>query len=381
MARTRIAAAVDRAYACALHLPTRERTQSHHRPIRVAMGDPQAPLETMLEVLEANELLADDGWLRPDVQLVSVGDHFDWGSLADAPRATDDALALLSWLAHHDDDHVVLVVGNHDLARVGELVSFDDETFVRVRDEASAVYVDGKVVDEDGEVAFLARWPELPSAESAARDFAAFRVQQRTLVAHLLRQGRYHLAVAVGPRALVTHAGITTPQLAAVGVDAGSAHAIAAGLDERLQAAVRAWDGVTPFRVPELHWPGDATIGEGGGMLYHRPVHPDAERGDARGRRFDPRTLPRGVVQIVGHIRDEKCRKLLGPWAEGDAPEEGQVRHLVSDGTRVRYAAGPGPEPSPEEAKMLFIDGGMRHLSSAERYELLDLDRLEPFAR
>jgi hypothetical protein len=372
---------MDRAYACALHLPTRERNQSHHRPIRVAMGDPQAPLETVLEVLDAHGLLGEDGWLRPEVQLVSVGDHFDWGGLADAPKATDDALALLSWLAHHDDDHAVLVVGNHDLARVGELASFDDETFVRARDEAAAIYGDGARADAASERAFLARWPELPSVEAVARDFAAFRTQQRSLVAHLLRRGRYHLAVAVGHGALVTHAGVTTGQLATVGIDPrGSAEAIAAGLDARLAAAVRAWDGRRPFRIEDLHWPGDAEGGEGGGVLYHRPVHPDVERGDARGRRFDPRDLPRGLVQIVGHIRDEKCRKLLGPWVKDEAPQEGPVRHLITDGARVRYAAGPGPVPAAHESKMLFIDGGMRHVSAA-RYELLDLERLEPLAR
>ena len=43
----------------------------------VAMGDPQAPFATVLAVLDRHGLLKNDGQLRDDVQLVSMGDHFD----------------------------------------------------------------------------------------------------------------------------------------------------------------------------------------------------------------------------------------------------------------------------------------------------------------
>ena len=49
------------------------------RQLNVAIGDPQASLSTFLRILDLNGLLGDDGRLRPEVGLVSMGDHFDWG--------------------------------------------------------------------------------------------------------------------------------------------------------------------------------------------------------------------------------------------------------------------------------------------------------------
>lgn len=376
---SRVERAVDRAYACALHLPRRERSVSHRRERRVAIGDPQAPLEKFLAILDHNDLLGEDGWLRPETMLVTMGDHFDWGSLDDAPKATDDALAMLAWLAHHEDDHVVLLAGNHDLGRVGELATFDDETFVRMREEAALAYRNGNV-DESAERTFLSRWPELPKAEVGARDFAGFRVQQRTLVAHLLQTGRFRFAFAPNDRLLLVHAGITAPQLRAVGIDPTSgARSIASALDERLADAVRAWPGPPArLQIPGLHRPGDAKGGEGGGAFYHRAAR---ERRPDHDRRFDPRELPRGLAQAIGHIRDKKQRDLLGrEWHDGAKPEDGPLRHLVTDGTLVRYARGLPDGIDAARATVLYLDGGMLH-APPERYELLDLDDPRLFMR
>lgn len=363
---------MDRAYACALRLPRSERTARRSRRRRVAIGDPQAPLEKFLAILDKNDLLGDDGWLRPDAMLVTMGDHFDWGTLDDAPKATDDGLAMLAWLAHHEDDHVVLLAGNHDLGRVGELATFDDEAFVRMREEAAVAYRQGNV-DENAERVFLSRWPELPKAEVGARDFAGFRAQQRTLVAHLLRRGRFRFAFAPRDGLLLLHAGITAPQLRAVGIDPGAgARAIAAALDERLADAVRQWPGPPArLQIPGLHRPGDAKAGEGDGVFYHRAAR---EHRPDRDRRFDPRELPRGLVQAIGHIRDKKQRNLLGPdWHDGSKAEDGPLRHLVTDGTHVRYARGLPDEIDRSRATVLYLDGGMLH-APPDRYELLDLD-------
>src|SRR6185295_17988661 len=69
------------------------------RPFRrfVAVGDPQSSFERYLRILDRHELLGEDGRLRPDVSLLSIGDHFDYeGDLA---TAQEDARRLLHWLA------------------------------------------------------------------------------------------------------------------------------------------------------------------------------------------------------------------------------------------------------------------------------------------
>jgi hypothetical protein len=65
------------------------------RQRRVAIGDPQASIETFLAVLDRHALLGDHGRLLPEVQLVSMGDHFDWGGPGDRERAAESAEALL----------------------------------------------------------------------------------------------------------------------------------------------------------------------------------------------------------------------------------------------------------------------------------------------
>lgn len=365
---------MDRAFAWALELPAVPPRTVRPRHRRFAIGDPQAPLRTFLSILERNGLLGDDGLLAPDVMLVSMGDHFDWGTPEDLPAATDEALALLAWLAHHEWDQVILIAGNHDLGRVGELAGFDDETFVRAREQAQRVY---RLGDENEERRFVERWPALPTSEVAARDFAAFRSQQRALTTHLLRQKRLRLAWAPDERHLFLHAGITQPMLDRLGIR-GDARAIANGLNDQFDRAIDAWPGPpVPLAIPYLHRPGDAASGEGGGMLYHR-----AACGGWNERRFDPRTLPRDIVQIIGHVRDEKCRELLGAWCKEEPAIDGPIRHLVTDGERVEYARGLR-ELRPGEAVVLFLDGGMNHTRDLNRYELLEITeegRLRPRA-
>ena len=369
---------------------------------RVAIGDPQAPLETFFAVLDAYSLRAPGGQLRDDVHLVSVGDHFDYGGAGDRARAAHDGTAILKWLASHPPEQVTILAGNHDLARVGELARFDDATFAAAQVEADVVYaqklasvgavsVDRVSADaaDAAEAAFLARHPDVPTAECVARDFASFRAEQRDLVLALLRAGRMRLAFAAADDFLLTHAGVTIDDLEALGVPA-SAHAdaprIAHALDGALAAAVGAFDGAPLVIAPELHRPGSAAFGEGRGILYHRPSQPnrDGHEGHeapelflAPRRRFDPRRLPRGLTQAIGHIQDTKCRSLLRDWAVSDAAPDGALRHLVTDGAAVGYAVGAGDARESARnhgcAAMLFLDGGMRRADPA-RYELCDLD-------
>ena len=94
----------------------------------LVMGDPQAPFARVLEVLEANRALGADGRLAPDVTLVSIGDHFDY-DLKHPIEAGRQGVAVLRWLASHDPAQAVLLLGNHDTARVMELIGLDDERF------------------------------------------------------------------------------------------------------------------------------------------------------------------------------------------------------------------------------------------------------------
>jgi len=331
------------------------------RSIRAAMGDPQAPLDRMLGILDRHALLGDDGLLKPEVMLVSMGDHFDWGKPEDRDRASLDGLALFAWLAHHPCDQVVMLAGNHDLGRVGELAAFDDETFLSAHREGLRAY---SPRDPEAERALIRKYPALPTAELAARDFSSFSVAQRELVLEALRAGRLVAAHAHAADTLLLHAGVTIDQVS------GDAFAIAATLNDALAAAVRSYDG-TPLRIPGFHEPGSAATGEGTGVFYHRPT---SEPGRLTPRRFDPRRIPRGLTQVIGHIGDEKCRELMAPWAKGE-PADGELRTLVVEEDRVVYEAGIGKGAS----RIVFTDGGMNR-TDPSRYALLDLDRMAPLA-
>jgi hypothetical protein len=372
----RIQAALDMAAACAARAPASALAEPSppERRLRVAIGDPQADLTRFLAILDHHGLLTDSGWLRPDVQLVSVGDHFDWGKAHEREAVARSALQLVAWLAAHPADQVVILAGNHDLGRVGELADFTDATFAEAQVEADRIY-DGDDTDELRERAFLSRFPQVPTVELVSRDFSAFREEQRAWVTHLLRNRRLRAAYAAGSDLLVLHAGVTREDLEVVGVAEehhSDARKVADALNQALDAAVDAWQGGR-LVVPRLHHPGSADYGEGRGIFYHRPslLPEEAERTRVTPRRrFDPRRLPSGLTQVVGHTRDKRSRELLRLPGE---VRDGVLRHLSTDGTRVAYAHGTPREAQTREAVLIFTDGGMRE-SPVEAYELLDLD-------
>jgi hypothetical protein len=350
------------------------------RPRRVAIGDPQAPFERFLDVLRCHELLGAGDRLRDDTALVSIGDHFDWGVASDRARASASSMRVLDWLESHPADQVAILAGNHDLARVGELAPFDDDAFAEAQRQADALR---EKPDPDAEAAFLDRWPTLPTSESAARDFGTFRAEQRDRVVALLRQGRLCLALPAADDLLLTHAGVTRDDLDALGLDPArqrDARAIAGALNAALDAAVAAWDGRTPRAIGRVHRPGSAASGESRGALVQRPAHPDADESEAAQfhgpprRRYDPRRLPPGLTQAIGHIRDPKCRKLLGPWTDGEPAQDGPLRHLSVRGGDVRYGRTLPPAADPEAATLVFLDSGMNFIAAAAQYDLFDLD-------
>jgi hypothetical protein len=338
------------------------------------VGDPQADFTRFLAILERHGLLTEQGRLSPDVQLVSVGDHFDWGKAHEREAVARSGLRLVAWLASHPPDQIVILAGNHDLGRVGELADFTDATFAQAQADADLLY-DGDDTDEVKELAFLARFPQVPTVELVSRDFSAFREVQRAWVTHLLREHRLRAAYAAGPDLLVLHAGVTREDLGVLGISEhlqADARAVADALNQALDASVDAWR-TGRLVIPRLHHPGDAKEGEGRGIFYHRPsLRPEeAERmRSTPRRRFDPLRLPAGLTQVVGHTRDKRSRELLCRPGE---VREGVLRHLVTDGEQLSYAHGPPPKTGSEQAVLIFTDGGMRE-SPLEAYELLDLD-------
>ena len=336
------------------------------RLVSAAVGDPQAPLDTFLQVLELRGLLGNDGRLLPTVGLVSMGDHFDWGKPEQRAQATEEGSAVLSWLAAHPPDQVQIIFGNHDLVRVGELSTFTDQEFRRARGLADAAYRLGDV-DPALEAELLAKVPTLPKAEVLARDFACFEVAQRTLVTRLLKEKRVKLAVAPAADLLLVHAGVTTEELTWLGVPERDAFASAAALNRFLEVRVDRWSGDGPLDLAPLHEPGSAKDGEARGILFHRPANPAIKKVVRAERRFDPRTLPRAISQAIGHISDKKCRELLGPWAAPEPVTYGRLRGLKLTGDEVRYRLG-----CDERDALIFLDGGMNHVPPAD-YELFDL--------
>lgn len=341
------------------------------------MGDPQASFAKVLAVLDRHQLLSGDR-LAPDVELISIGDHFDY-DLLDPETAGREGVKLLRWLASHDPAQVRIVLGNHDASRVMELIAFDDAGFTAARTFARDIEAATKTVAE-----FRATYPQLPPPGVIGRDYASFHADQRALVIELLLAGRFDLAV-VGSLAnrtavLITHASVTDRELGLLGVATADAPAIARALRGFLADAIDrvrpAWrrGELVPLDLAPLHVAGGDGF-EGGGLLYHRPSNPATGSlfDKQRPRRFDPRTLPRGLTQIAGHSGHAKCVYELGEWvtSAARARKHGGVRTLIVDGDAVTYdlVAAHAPFPiarGPDIAELVLVDGEMRRVATDE---------------
>jgi hypothetical protein len=322
-----------------------------------------------------------------------MGDHFDYAlgkdpSVEVLAEASREGILILSWLAAHPAEQVVVLFGNHDAARVQELASVSDAAFARARELAGAV-----ARGERSEADFLRECPGIPTSDLARRDFCTFSEQQQRLVQRLLLAGRFCLALVttvLGRDALLTHAGVTTRELRLLGLaEPATAAEVAEALGVRFEAgvdAVRAdWaaNRAVPLSLEPLHIAGQAPD-EAGGMLAHRPSDPARTGGPRppdiawefrpdRPRRFDPVTLPRGLVQVVGHTRHRSSLRELRRWATPAAADAsaGVLRTLrVFDGG-AEYdvgcqAGGLG------EAVLCMVDAEI-HSVPPERISLLEL--------
>jgi hypothetical protein len=399
MNQQRIQTAIARSNAL-LELPWQPAPAPAHAPRRCfAIGDPQASRERFFAILAHHDLLGDDGMLAPDAMLVSIGDHFDYhGEPAAVGR---EGLAILRWLAAHPPERVPILAGNHDVCRVMELAPLDDRDFAEARAMAAEIAA-ARQRGEDvaaAEQAFFARFPSVPSPDSAARDFLSHSEAQRSLIQTLLLAGRMTLALAAqlpdGREALLTHAAITRRELALLGPASETPRDIAAALNQRLATAVDearphwlAGERTRPLDLTPVHVAGTAGQ-EGGGILYHRPANPERAGADhAWGfhpdapRRFDPRRLPPGLVQVCGHTGHKKCVQELGDWVAPAAREidsgrpgrpgrQGSVRTLYTDTLRVSYEYG-FIETGAELAVVYMIDATM-HATEPAAYPLFRL--------
>lgn len=359
------------------------------------MGDPQAPFAKTLEVLATHRALQGDR-LAPDVVLVSIGDHFDY-DLDDPVSAGHEGLRTLRWLASHDPAQVILLLGNHDASRVMELATIGDDEFCAARVLARSIDAteksSGKAVAAQRVAReFVPAYPQLPPPGVIGRDYASFSTEQRALVTELLLAGRFHLAqtgtLPDGRPVLLTHAGVTRRELDLLGVPAAPGH-IAQALEAHLATAVDLvrddWQRgeLAPLSLAPLHVTGSPGE-EGGGLLYHRPSNPERAGADsawalaaARPRRFDPRTLPRGLTQIAGHSGHAKCVQELGDWVRpaARARKHGGIRTLRCAADGVAYDLGIAP-PSEDVADLILIDGELRRVPSSE-VALLPLARVD----
>lgn len=361
------------------------------------IGDPQAPFAKVLEVLDRHGALAPGkDRIADGVTLVSIGDHFDFD--VDQPAvAAAEGLQTLRWLASHDRDQVVLLFGNHDAARVMELAHVDDETFQTARALGREIDHVAKTVGpkaaKDRERAFFAAYPTLPSSGVIGRDYASFTTEQRALVIELLLAGRFSLARTCvlddGRAALLTHAGVTNRELEMLGIGFASepgliATTLAQFFADAIDRVRPAWEAgeTAALSLSPLHTTGSDGE-EGGGLLYHRPTNPASSKIDMRWaassdrpRRFDPRELPSGVTQVVGHTGHAKCTFELAAWATdaARARKRGGIRTLrVSDKSIVYDLDVLAPAHGATD--MICIDGELRRLPATE-VALLRVDRI-----
>jgi len=389
---TIIAAAEARAHAWLDGLQPSVADGNAHRSW-FALGDPQASFERVLCVLESNDLLTGEGGLRADVGLVSMGDHFDFHPPdgRDVAWAGEQGLLVLAWLAAHPPDQVAILLGNHDSSRVQELAFETDESFAQAQQAAAAIHsADGDSAARLTD-AFHEKFPHIPTPGIADRDYSAFSVAQRQAVQSLLVANRMCLALAAelqdGTPALLTHAGVTCRELEHLSMpDQRAPSTLASALNRRLADATseagKKWSRGEhcALDLSPLHVAGIARR-EGHGLMYHRPADPDRGGGANRewefaatgARRFTPRSLPRGLVQVAGHVGHSRCLREMPHWLDATATERkrGGLRTLTFDGTEVRYRMGTEPG-AVEDATLVLIDPELNYQQAAP-WELLPL--------
>ena len=244
----------------------------------VVLGDPQAPIACLFAHLDAQQLLTDDGWLKPDIGLICVGDYFDFAA-EDSEDAGYQGVQFLAWLAAHDPAQTTLLMGNHDVERV---MSFAGCTSDRYRESQAACREMLLLRTPEARRAFRVAWVEAHTGHPptvAAHDYRSFVPAQSDMVRRLLLQGRMTLATtamdASGRTFLVTHAGVTRRELGLVGASANPfdcSQRLNRFLADAVDRVRSSWAalGHQPLDLSPLYH-GWESHRPNGGLLIHRP--------------------------------------------------------------------------------------------------------------
>ncbi|HEY1811498.1 MAG TPA: metallophosphoesterase [Kofleriaceae bacterium] len=361
----------------------------------LVVGDPQAPFAQLMAVLARHDVLDARGLVRDDVELVVIGDYFDY-DLNDPEGAGAEGLHILRWLASQPEPRVRLLFGNHDAARVIELAGVTDARWADARVLARSIAATKRERGWEAAAArerdeWIPRFPDISTYGICARDYASFSEEQQRLVVELLLAGRFHLGLAGalpdGRDVLLTHAGVTEREVALLG--ASEPHAIARALDAALAVAVDRVRGdwergrIVPLDLSPLEIAG-APGEEAAGLLVHRPAAREREGADVawefdpvRPRRFDPSELPRGLVQVAGHTGHAKCLHELAPaWISpaAKARAHGGIRTLRREVNGARYELGVLPPGG--ESDLILVDGELRTVAASD-YDLLELAHVD----
>ena len=363
-------------------------------PVRaVVLGDPQAPICTLLEVFDHQGLLTKNGWLHPQVQIICVGDYCDFPT-DHSFEAGRQGAAFLAWMAAHDPKQVVLLLGNHDVERVASLGACTLVAFDEARTAAAHLLT---LVTRDERKEFLTTWserhPDHPPMV-AAMDYHCFHPAQAPLLRRLLMSGRIGLAAVVTDLitqspALVTHAGVTRAIADGLSCDK-TPQALAVALNGLLHDAVNrvrpAWirNDPVPLDLRPLYQTWEP-LRPNGGLLIHRPCRdPSRDRHHhdlGLGESVLPRSVPPeefllpGLIQIVGHTRTARCPRLMGGWQGATPLAETPGRPLVlerDDAEAYRLVTISERSPGKFRSSVIFTDVAMATVP-ADVVELLSV--------
>ena len=310
------------------------------------VGDHAGSAIGFMSNLWERDWVDDNGWLDREIGLIIAGNLWDGDQHVQPGNLRTDEL--MAWLAAHEPAHVQILLGAHDLERLGALGQAPERWLRLAR---SAAFAALKLPDPDARRRFLAEWvktrPQHPAPFAAYEHHGDLSSGAR-LIRRLLLTGRIVLATVArdlhdGRPVLITQSGVTsdTVKKSRVGADAFS---IAAVLNRRLQEAVdhvRAdWEngGALPLDLGDLYHSWEP-LRPSSGLLATRPdfdgVVPlsynelglDPPRG---ARAVSPRQylLP-GLTQIAGHTLRERARSPHPVFTTGP------MQSFVSGGTSV----------------------------------------------
>ena len=388
----RVAIASERAVAAWTHAM---RAPIPSAPVTslVVLGDPQAPLAMLFAHLDHQHLLTDDGWLRPDIGLICVGDYFDFAA-EDAEDAGYQGVYFLAWLAAHDPAHVTILMGNHDAERV---MSLSDCSLEHYREAQSACRAMLQHQGPRVRRAFLDAWVAKHSQHPpmvAAHDYRSYVPAQSDLVRRLLLQGRMQLAATArddsGNTVLITHAGVTRREMEVLCSPVSAedcSHCLNAFLSDSVERVRPSWEehGTQSLDLSPLYF-GWGQARPNGGCLIHRP---DARSGMLTHDQklgLDAPLAPRSVMpveflipalhQVVGHtVAVQRLVKWLAPRVTSAAIEASTgtlVSLFLQDGDPV---LGVRSERGQNQVSVTFVDVGLA-LASIEHAAFL---RLRPY--